>query len=174
MEKPPQPADQQAEKYGLWEAMIEARRRAYLEAMGYDVWVARPAAAEAGHIGVSQGRDRTLLLCPSAADSKTDLAGDLARALGGDPVWGWLGPAAEENHLTLEDAIASHLITRVFLLGPEPGRSLFAGAIPETLGSATLTVVPSPDELAVSSNAKRTLWEKLRDGPVGEFTGDSG
>jgi hypothetical protein len=95
----------------------EARRRAYLEALGFDVWVARSAAlaggAQAaasadtpfdatlsapfdasadqqnGRIRVASGRGSTLLVCSSAADSASKFAADVVRALGGDPAWAW-------------------------------------------------------------------------------------
>jgi hypothetical protein len=91
----------------------EARRRAYLEALGFDVWVARSAAPgggaqpaasfdapleasfdaladhQHGRIQVGSGRGSTLLVCSSAADSASKFAADVVRALGGDPAWAW-------------------------------------------------------------------------------------
>ena len=72
--------------------MIETRRRAYLEALGFDVWLARPPAPEPGALSVGPGSGSTLLVCDAAADSTPDLAKDLARALGGEPTWAWLEP----------------------------------------------------------------------------------
>jgi DNA polymerase III psi subunit len=142
--------------------MIEARRRAYLDALGFDVWVARPPAAERGLIGVGAGSGSTLLICPSVADCDTDLAGDLARALGGDPVWAWLDPAGGEAGEVLENAVDNRLITRVLLFGPEPARSLFRGPIPDIVGSATITAAPGMNELAVSAESRQALWKQLR------------
>jgi hypothetical protein len=139
--------------------MIEVRRRAYLEALGLDVWVARPSAAEHGLIGVGAGTGSTLLISTSVADCTTELAGDLARALGGDPVWAWLEPAGGE---ALEAVIGNRLITRVLLLGAEPARSLFRGSIPEIVGSATVTSAPGLDERAVSAGSRQVLWKQLR------------
>jgi hypothetical protein len=91
----------------------EARRRAYLEALGFEVWVARSAAPaggarpaalfdapleapfdtladhQHGRIQVGSGRGSTLLVCSSAADSASKFAADVVRALGGDPAWAW-------------------------------------------------------------------------------------
>jgi hypothetical protein len=154
--------------------MIEARRRAYLEALGYDVWVTRPAAAERGRLGVSGGQGSTLLVCPAIADRDTELAGDLARALGGDPVWAWLDPAADVDGQRLEDIIAGRLITRVVLLGPEPGRCLFRGPAPEIIGSATVSTAPALEELAVSGSARLSLWRQLRQLRIGTAAGRAG
>ena len=147
--------------------MIEARRRAYLEALGFEVWVTRRPVVEAGRIGVGPGQGSTLLLCPSAAESRTELAADLVRALGGDPVWAWLGSDADESGQLLEDVVAARLITRVFLFGPELVRSLFQGSPPEILGSARLTVLPGLEELAVSGAARQASWKQLRDARSG-------
>jgi hypothetical protein len=142
--------------------MIEARRRAYLDALGFDVWVARPAAAEPGRLGVGTGSGAMLLVCDSSADCDTDLARDLARALGGDPAWAWLEPQQGDGGQALGEIISSRLITRVMLFGAEPARRLFQGKVPETIGSAALVVVPSLQELAASGLARQSLWRRLR------------
>lgn len=142
--------------------MIEARRRAYLEALGFDVWITRPPAAERGRVGVGAGEGSALLVCPSVDDCNMEIAGDLARALGGDPVWAWLDPAAETDGQFLEDIVADRLITRVLLFGPEPGRSLFKGPVPARIGSAVVGVAPALEELAAEGSARKALWRQLR------------
>jgi hypothetical protein len=142
--------------------MIEARRRAYLEALGFDVWLTRPAAAERCRLAVSGGRGSTLLVCPAPADSETELARDVARMLGGDPVWAWLEASADAAGQPLEEIIAGRLITRVVLFGPEPGRGLFRGPAPEIIGTAMILTAPPLEELAVSGSARRALWRQLR------------
>jgi DNA polymerase III psi subunit len=142
--------------------VIEARRRAYLEALGFDVWITRPPAAERGRVGVGAGEGSALLVCPSVDDCNMEIAGDLARALGGDPVWAWLDPATEADSRFLEDIVADRLITRVLLFGPEPGRSLFKGPVPARIGSAVVAVAPSLEELAVNGSARQSLWRQLR------------
>ena len=142
--------------------MIEARRRAYLEALGFDVWIARPPAPEPGRLGVSAGRGSTLLICRCAADCTAALASDLARALGGDPVWSWLDPAADDETEFLADIVSSRLITRVLLVGRDAARSLFQGAPPAMLGSAEIVEVPGLEELAISASARKALWRRLQ------------
>jgi hypothetical protein len=142
--------------------MIEARRRAYLEALGFDVWIARPPAPEPGRLGVGTGRGSTLLICRSAADCTAELASDLARALGGDPLWSWLDPAAGDEAEFLADIVASRLITRVLLFGSAAARSLFQGPPPAMLGSAEIVEAPGLEELAISASARKTLWRRLQ------------
>jgi hypothetical protein len=142
--------------------MIEARRRAYLEALGFDVWIARPPAPEPGRLGVGTGRGSTLLICRSAADCTAELASDLARALGGDPLWSWLDPAAGDEAEFLADIVASRLITRVLLFGRAAARSLFQGPPSAMLGSVEIVEAPGLEELVISASARKTLWRRLQ------------
>jgi hypothetical protein len=142
--------------------MIEATRRAYLEALGFDVWVARPEAPARDVLGLGAGRGGTLLVCRSADESRSELAGDLCRALADDPVWAWLNPSADEDGRSLEDIVSSHLITRVLLFGRDPARQLFQGAPPGVVGSAEVVELPGLEDLAVSAPARQALWRKLR------------
>jgi hypothetical protein len=142
--------------------MIEARRRAYLEALGFDVWVARPAAPEPGCLGIRAGLGSTLLVCRCAADCNTVLAGDLARALGGDPVWSWIDPAADDDLEYFADIVSNRLITRVLLFGREAARGLFEAPPPATLGSAQILEAPGLDELAINPAARKALWRRLQ------------
>jgi hypothetical protein len=156
--------------------VIEARRRAYLEAMGFDVWVARSTAADAGeeqpgriqgHIQVGPGRGSTLLVCAAAADSASRFAADVVRALGGDPAWAWpvrgVGHGAGGDNITLEEAIGARLITRVFVFGGDTARWLFQGEIPPVVGSATVTPLAGVGEIAQQGAAKQALWRCLQD-----------
>ena len=142
--------------------MIEMRRRAYLEALGFEVWVARPAAAEPGRLNVGLGSGSTLLVCEAADDCATELAGDLARAVGGEPAWAWLDPADGTGGQDLGDIISGRLITRILLFGAETARRLFRGSAPQIVGSAAVAIVPGLQELAVSGSARRSLWQQLR------------
>ena len=144
--------------------MTEGQRRAYLEALGFDVWIARPAAPEPGRLGIGGGRGSTLLVFRSAAEHGTELAADLARALGGDPVWSWLDPGADEETERLADIVSNRLITRVLLFGRDTGRCLFQAAPPATIGSAEVLELPGLDELANEALARRALWRLLRSG----------
>jgi len=169
----------------------EARRRAYLEALGFDVWVVRSAAPaggaqsaalfdapfeapfdaladnQHGRIQVGSGRGSTLLVCSAAADSASKFAADVVRALGGDPPWAWpvsgVGSGAGGDHLTLEAAIGARLITRVLVFGDDTVRWLFQGAIPPVVGSATVTPLAGLGEISLHAAAKRALWRCLQD-----------
>lgn len=151
--------------------MIEARRRAYLEAMGFDVWVARVATrsaeqpvSQSGLLVVGPGQGSTLLVCASAAETAGKFAADLTRALGGDPAWAWPDrDGSGGDSLGLEAAIGARLITRVFIFGADTARWLFVGAVPEVVGSATVTTLDGLGELAVRGAAKRALWRRLQD-----------
>lgn len=155
--------------------MIEARRRAYLEAMGFEVWVAKAAAphatarvaasvaSPAGLIRVGPGQGSTLLVCATAADTAGKFAADVVRALGGDPAWAWPDRADAGGGVALEEAIGARLFTRVFVFGDEAARWLFAGEIPQVIASAAVTVVDSLEVLAVRGAAKQALWRRLQD-----------
>jgi len=142
--------------------MIEERRREYLRSLGLDVWLLRPPGPEPGCIGIGSGGDSTLLLCLSADQCRTELARDVARALGGDPLWAWLDPAAEEEAQILREVVAERLITRILVFGPETARRAFAGEVPAILGSATIVTLPGLQELAASGAARQELWKQLR------------
>ena len=165
--------------------MIEARRRAYLEAMGFDVWVARSAAqppaqamsqsmsqstSQSGLLVVGPGQGSTLLVCASAAETASKFAADLTRALGGDPAWAWPdrgGPGGGTgdgggDSLGLEAVIGARLITRVVIFGADTARWLFDGAVPEVVASAAVSTLDGLGELAVRGAAKRALWQRLQ------------
>lgn len=153
--------------------MIEARRRAYLEAMGFDVWVARSPAqsmaqpmSQPGLLVVGPGQGSTLLVCAAAAETASKFAADLTRALGGDPAWAWpdrdgRGDGGGES-LGLEAAIGARLITRVVIFGADTARWLFDGAVPEVVASAAVLTLDGLEELAVRGAAKRALWQRLQ------------
>jgi hypothetical protein len=145
--------------------MIESRRRAYLEALGFDVWITRPPPPQPGRLVVSPDPSATLLVCGVPEDSATRIAGDVVRALGGEASWAWPDTGGGEGSVSLAEAIADRLITRVILFGPEPARWLFRGGIPEVLGSAAIAAAPGLDELAGRGSAKQSLWRLLREFP---------
>jgi len=141
--------------------VIESRRRAYLEALGFDVWIARPPAPQRGRLQLGASPAGTLLVCAAPADSATKIAGDVVRALGGDASWAWPETGGGDG-LGLTEAIAGHLLTQVVLFGPEVVHWLFPAEVPGTLGSASVAVAPALDELAVRGQAKQSLWRTLR------------
>lgn len=153
--------------------MIEARRRAYLEALGFDVWVTRPPPPQPGLLVVGADPAATLLVCGKPEDSATRIAGDVVRALGGGASWAWPATGGGEHSMHLADAVADRRITRVILFGPEPARWLFQGAIPEVLGSAAVASAPGLDELAGQGRAKRSLWRLLQASPAAAAPGGS-
>jgi DNA polymerase III psi subunit len=143
--------------------MIESRRRAYLEALGIEVWVTRSAPPEPGRLIVSPDASGTLLICNVPEDSATRFAGDVVRALGGQATWAWPDPGGGENGVRLAAAIADRLITRVIVFGPGPARWLFGGEPPEAIGSAVIAAAPGLDELAGRASAKRAFWRLLQE-----------
>lgn len=143
--------------------MSETRRRAYLEALGLDVWLTKAAAAEPAGLVVS-GDGCLLLVCSSAEESASRLAGDISRVLGDDVAWAWPDTADAAESLTLAQAVERFLFTGILLFGKAVEKQLFAAQPPAVLGSARVLRAPGLDELAVRGTAKQTLWQLLADG----------
>ncbi len=143
--------------------MIESQRRAYLDALGFDVWVARPAEPARDRLVISPGRGSILLICDSPIVSVTKLAGDITRALGGSPVWAWPDPEGGPDSPTVEDAVIDRMFTRVIVFGAGLGEQLFGVTIPEILVSSAVSVTAAIDDLAVRGSQKKGLWELIRD-----------
>lgn len=142
--------------------MIEARRRAYLEALGMDVWVVRAPQAEGERLVFGPGQAATALICGTAADCSGKLAGDIARTLGGAPLWAWPGQESDGDAERLEEAVSARLLTRVIVLGERLAHQLFGAGTPEVIGSARVDVAPSLQELGVDPASRRRLWEVLQ------------
>jgi hypothetical protein len=147
--------------------MTDARQRAYLEAMGFDVWVTRPAPSVQNRLALAPGQGSTLLVCACAADRETVLAADIARAVGDDPAWGWPDPAGRPDAPTLEQAIENELITRVVIFGRETAERLLGAEVPAVLKSSAVAVAAGLDELATRGTAKQALWQLLDPGANG-------
>lgn len=145
--------------------MSEPLRQAYLDALGIDVWVARPPAPERDRLVVGPGQGSTLLVCSAAEESAGRLSGDIARALGAEPVWAWSDPDGQPDSPRLEDAVRNGLFTRVIVFGAPVAERLFGGATPAVLVSSEVSVVPAVEDLAVSGRAKQEFWELVRQGP---------
>mgnify|MGYP001554147382 FL=1 len=143
--------------------MNEARRRAYLEAMGYDVWVAKPPGPGPVRLVVGPGEGGDLLVCAAPDASGSKLAADIARALGNDPVWAWPDPDDDAARPTVDEAVADRLFTRLLVFGEELAHALFGPKAPDVLRSSAVRIVPGMDELAVRGSAKQALW-RLIDG----------
>jgi len=153
---------------------MELRRRAYLQAMGIDIWVSRRHPSTAGGLvllGVGPGQASTVLLCAAASESDTVIGRDLARTIEGlqgqAPMWAWLDPAPGDNCLDLPQLIDDRLITRVLVLGAALGDRLAAGSLPRAIGSAAILSLPGLGELAVNRAARQRAWTQLRDGLCG-------
>jgi hypothetical protein len=141
--------------------MIESRRRAYLDAIGLDVWSLRPPEPEFNRLLFQPGTGGTLLICDTPDATATRIAGDIARALGGEVVWAWPDPEGNPQSLTLEQAVDQYLFTRVVLFGTGLGRRMFLSGAPQVAGSAGVTVTDKLDELAVRGNTKQEFWKQL-------------
>ena len=141
--------------------MIEAQRRAYLEAMDISVWAGKPAETDRNRIIIGPGSGSTLLLCRDPGESATPLASDICRYLGESPVWAWADPEGSSEHPTLESAVDKHLFTRVLLFGETLAMQVFKAKVPQILGSACVVVTSDLNELAASAGARKKLWRQL-------------
>lgn len=152
----------------------------YLRAMGVDVWVLRdsevpeaaaphpperpaaaaaPEAATSGGFVIGPGESHLLLVCEFPGDSGLPIAADIARTLGEAPVWGWPAPAGDDQALPLETVIRERLFTGVLMFGRPSG----AAEESAVSGSARIVRAPSLGALADSAEARRGLWETLRE-----------
>ena len=142
--------------------MMESRRRAYLDAMGYDVWAVKPPEPILDRLIFQPGDGPSLLVCDNPDATASRLASDIARALGGGVVWAWPDPVGDPGNPTISEAVDRRLFTQVFLFGAALQRLLFRGGPPPVVGSARLTCCDNLDELAVRGRAKQALWLQLR------------
>jgi len=147
--------------------MIDPRRQAYLEAMGFEVWVTRSSPPAPGRLALAAGQGSTLLVCARAEDRETALAGDIARAVGDEPSWGWPDPDDRPESTTLAQAVEDGLITRVVVFGRETAERLVGAEMPAVLKSAEFAVAAGLDELAMRGTAKQALWRLLGQGASG-------
>ena len=138
----------------------EPRRRAYLEALGLDVWLPKAAAPGPARLVVS-GDGCTLLVCASPQESASRLAGDIGRALGDDVAWAWPDPGDGTESLDLAEAVEEQLFTGVLLFGQEVENRLFAASAPKVIGSARVLRAPGLQDLEVRGTAKQALWRLL-------------
>lgn len=140
--------------------MLDSRQRAYLEAMHIPVWklrVAAPAAAAAGALlKLGPGSGGVLLVCDADHESAGRLANDIARPLGGSPVWAW--PVDDGEGVALDSAVEAQLFTTVAFFGAELARRFFAGEPPAHLRSAQVLILPAMREIAHNAGARKALW----------------
>jgi hypothetical protein len=143
--------------------MIEAQRRAYLDAMGISVWLCKPVAADLDRLVIGPGSGSTLLLCRDAGESASQVSADICRYLADGPAWAWPDPAASAQLPSLKETIAQGLFTRVLIFGQALGSQLLNSRVPEIIGSARILVAPDLDQLAASAHARQDLWLLLSD-----------
>lgn len=161
---------------------MDARRMAYLDAMGIDVWVPRgvpaqqavsepvvggeqaPASATAG-VCLGPGQGEILCIAASAKQAHMKLATNISGAMRSAPVWAWPTQSIEESggYATVAEAVGDRLITRVLVFGAELAASLLGEQAPETIGTAKLHVVPAMEALESDVEAKRALWALMRE-----------
>lgn len=141
--------------------MIESRRRAYLEALGYEVWMLRPSQTDFSRLVLPPGQGEVLLVCDSPQDCESPLAGDIARVLGGDVVWAWPDPEALPENPLLEEAISQRLFTQAVLFGAEVSSRLLEDDAPLVIGSARIVSTQSLAELTESGRSRQSLWKQL-------------
>jgi hypothetical protein len=141
--------------------MMETRRRAYLEALGLDVWAIKPPPPQLDRLVLQPGNGQTLLLCQQPEETAQRIAGDIARVLDQDVVWAWPDPDGRAASASLEEAIGQHLFTRVVVFGAALANRVCRGEAPRVIGSASILVTGSVSELAVRGSAKQAFWEAL-------------
>lgn len=141
--------------------MMEARRRAYLQAIGLDVWTLKPTPPSLDRLVLQPGNGRNLLICQAPEETAHRMAGDIARALEQDVVWAWPDPDGREENAALKEAIVQHLFTRVIVFGKPLANRVCKSEVPKVIGSASILVTGAVGELAVSGSAKQAFWEQL-------------
>lgn len=144
--------------------MIEARKQAYLEAMGFDIWVAKPPPPEWDRLIVRPGQGSTLLVCSSSEQCASLLGGDITRAIGSDPVWAWPDPAGSQDSPRLEEVVRDGLFTRVIVFGEKAADRMFGSRVPDVIISSVVSVAADIEELEIRGTAKQALWAILQQG----------
>lgn len=145
---------------------MDARRLAYLDAMGIDVWrprreplAAAPIDAMPGFV-LGDGDGDILCIAGSAAEAGLKLASDISRAMRNPPVWAWpvRDAEGEGEGMKLVSAIAERLFTRVLVFGQDLAGAVLGESAPEVISGARVHVVPGLERLAGDQDAKRILW----------------
>lgn len=146
--------------------MSDQQKRAYLEAMGIDVWRMRQqpvVETEEFHgdpgIRLGPGNGSTLLICADNTDSSSKLANDIVRALGNMPVWAW--PQDDGPSTGLASTVDEHLFTVVAVFGDELAGHFFGGDVPGNIKAAKLVVLPSMQAISSESDSRKQLWHIL-------------
>jgi hypothetical protein len=158
---------------------LNRQRLQYLEAIGVELWLPRgrqglaapaelavtaaaqqpAAAAAAPALHFAPGSGSCLFVCASAAESATPLASDLARTVGGAPVWAWPAEGADGQ---LEQVAEERLFTAVLIFGEALAHQLYGQQVPANCGPAPLLVAPALASVAASAQARRACWAAIR------------
>ena len=146
--------------------MTESSTLAYLDAMGIPVWSLRgtvttesPAAGCNLSLKLGPGSGGILLICATDTDTSSKLANDISRALGGLPVWSW--PDNGADAVKPEVAVKENLFTTIAVFGTDLAEQFFGRKLPESLGSASLVLLPSMHDLQTRAEARQSLWTDL-------------
>ncbi|NIQ94186.1 MAG: hypothetical protein GWN87_08235, partial [Desulfuromonadales bacterium] len=108
---------------------------------------------------VSLGGGEGAILCVAGAqdEARLRLALNISNAMEEEPVWAWPAPVTgdEAAGMTLGDAVAERLFTRILVFGGEIAEYLFGAEIPEIIAAARVHVVPGLERLGQDREAKR-------------------
>lgn len=145
---------------------MDSLRVQYLQRMGIEVWVPRadtapgtPAATNAAtQLSIGPGRGSQLWVCERAELSALPLAADLERCLADPPVWAW---PAEDEGVTLEEAVRENLFTNVVIFGETLAQRLLESDAGPGPGSARVVRAPAIDLLRHSPQERRACWRLL-------------
>jgi len=160
--------------------MNPARKTAYLEALGIDIWVLRrddelavsdcgddsispdvsPASLSADWLYVGPGSGNLLLVCACAADAATPLAADIARCLDAHPVWAWPADPDDSSATPVSEVINDRLITRIISFGidkPSQGPK----SANESIGTAQWLQTETIARLKDDGRCRQALWAMI-------------
>ena len=143
--------------------VISSRQHAYLDAMDIGIWslrespcLATPPVTIPPGLKLGPGGGGILLVCAADTDSATRLANDIARALGGVPVWAW--PHVDPGAIKLPNAVEENLFTTVAIFGSDLAIQFFNGDPPPSVQSANLVLLPSMQDIQDRAEARQLLW----------------
>lgn len=149
---------------------MDARRLAYLDAMGIEVWRPRTAREKAlsegvGTLVLGDGDSDILCVALNPGEAGCKLANDISEAMRTRPLWSWPPDpsGAGGDGISLAAAVAEKLLTRVLVFGEELAGTLFGNEVPEVIAGARVHVVPSLARLDREREAKRILWNIMRE-----------
>ena len=141
--------------------MNELRRQAYLEAMGIEVWQARPQPVARNRLLAPEADGSLLLICEHQGQREQRIVADICRCLGDSLAWAWSDPEGKDSSPDLETLIRQRLFTEVIVFGAELAGHLAGPDVPDVVASARVHVAPDLDELAASGLARQAFWNEV-------------